>query len=206
MKVEPLTIEAADTRLADRFPSLLYDNDPSLWEYVWGDAPDEFRTTLSSAFNERRGAFSHSLGRVAQLDGEPVGISLCATTEQWKAEMGIMLDFLCQKLPAERFAVIGERIGHVANLVPAIPDDALFVAALSLLPAARGKGIGPALLADAAGIANSLGKSSLVLDVSSTNPAGRYDREGFRTQIETRVPDLDAQGIAPMYRMVKQIQ
>ncbi len=82
-----LTIEPADTGLADEFPPLVYDTNPGLWDYVWGDAPDEFQTTLSSAFKEQRGIFSHALTRVAQLNGEPVGICLCYTADQKKTSV-----------------------------------------------------------------------------------------------------------------------
>jgi ribosomal protein S18 acetylase RimI-like enzyme len=54
--------------------------------------------------------------------------------------------------------------------------------------------------------AKTLGKSCIALDVNSTSPAVRfYERNGFHTLIETRLPDLDAQGVPPSYRMMKQI-
>ncbi len=201
-----LTIEPADTGLADEFPQLVYDTNPGLWDYVWGDAPDEFQTTLSSAFKEQRGIFSHALTRVAQLNGEPVGICLCYTADQKKDEFPFTLDYCSRALSEKRWAVVGERIGLASYLSPEIPGDALFILLLSLMPAARGKGVGGTLLEDAADKAKALGKSCLVLDVYITNLAARfYARKGFRTIIETRLPDLEAQGVLPIHRMMKQI-
>jgi hypothetical protein len=138
-----ITIEPADTGLADKLSSLVFDTSPKMWGYIWGDEPDEFQMALSSAFKEQRGSFSHTLARVAHLNGEPVGIYISYTAEKKREEWAFTFDFFSRLLPEERMAVLSERIDLASYIAPEIPSDALFVFILSVMPAARARGSAP---------------------------------------------------------------
>lgn len=72
---------------------------------------------------------------------------------------------------------------------------------LAVLPAARGGGIGAALLGASAEIAESWGEEGLVLDTGPQNPSRRlYERLGFQRQLDREILPASSGGNLVVYR------
>jgi ribosomal protein S18 acetylase RimI-like enzyme len=76
----------------------------------------------------------------------------------------------------------GEQPCGMASGVPATRDSWIALISLWVAPAARGRGVGDALVADIVGYASDVGADGVDLDVAEENQAARrlYERHGFR--------------------------
>jgi ribosomal protein S18 acetylase RimI-like enzyme len=85
------------------------------------------------------------------------------------------------------------------------PADALMIDALAVSSAARGQGIGTALIEAVCVLAQRRHCRSVCLDVVNTNPQARrlYERLGFQVAYEGRVPHLWVLGFTRYARMVR---
>jgi ribosomal protein S18 acetylase RimI-like enzyme len=89
----------------------------------------------------------------------------------------------------------GEQPCGMASGVPAAHDGWIALISLWVAPAARGRGVGDALVADIVGYASDVGADGVHLDVAEYNQAARrlYERHGFRLNGE--VGDLMPDGV-----------
>jgi ribosomal protein S18 acetylase RimI-like enzyme len=102
----------------------------------------------------------------------------------------------------EEMTVVFEHSGHASWLNPVVPEDVYYVHALSVTPAARGKGVGMNLLSRAMDRARDAGYRGLQLDVLSDNPAVNfYQSMGLELLVESRAPKPQAAGVPPEFRM-----
>jgi ribosomal protein S18 acetylase RimI-like enzyme len=102
----------------------------------------------------------------------------------------------------EEMTVVLEHSGHASWLNPVVPEDVYYVHALSVTPAARGKGVGMKLLSRAMDRARDAGYRGLQLDVLSDNPAVNfYQSMGLELLVESRAPKPQAAGVPPEFRM-----
>lgn len=183
---------------------LIYRTDPGVWDYLFrGDraAFDRFATGL---WERPDNNFSHSESvMVRDDDGSAIALEMGYRGGAVEFELRrAMRAAATELLPEADLAALLEQARDIDYLAPYIPDDAYYLHFLSVLPEARGRGLGGELLHRAFERAADLGCDSVHLDVYTTNPAvALYRAHGFRIAVESRFPHKD--GLPPHYRMVR---
>jgi ribosomal protein S18 acetylase RimI-like enzyme len=151
--------------------------------------------------------FAAEATHIALADNELQGIEIGFGGSQWLGRKAALGPLWKQMLAAggvtqEEMTVVLEHSGHASWLNPVVPEDVYYVHALSVTPAARGKGVGMKLLSRAMDRARDAGYRGLQLDVLSDNPAVNfYQSMGLELLVESRAPKPQAAGVPPEFRM-----
>ncbi len=185
--------------------ALIAETDPPLFRHL-GAGDIAFTLRLLDALWRRGGTvLSHDVARVARA-GRVVGVLVAMPGPARGAMLAPTNVAAAALVPADRAAAIFVAWSAVDWLAPAIPDDAYYVQNLAVAAAERRRGLGAQLIATACDHARAAGLAAVHLDVAADNPAvAFYERCGFVKTVETRVPGLDAHGIAPHWRMVRNL-
>jgi ribosomal protein S18 acetylase RimI-like enzyme len=201
---EEIVLEAATREQAEVAAPLMYDTDPHLFGYFFGDDQELALRYFAAQWRQERSLFSYRCCTVAVAGGALLGIELGYDA---KTQADVFRDtgrHAVQILTPQQMAQLRNAMSYVQYLVPPLPRDAYYVLHLAAAPVARGCGVGARLLAAAFDKARSNGFRVCHLDVASDNPAVRfYERMGMEILSESRVVPLQQHSIASHYRMMK---
>lgn len=205
--IEDTVLEAAKLEDADIAARIIYDVDPHLIDYMFKGDKEIIQTFFEESWKRKDGIYSHSFSTAAMHKGTPVGIELGYTGGTDEKHLPITMQHAAEILIPEAYDHFEASVGYFPYLLPLTPGSAYYVQFLSVIPEARGQGIGEKILNNAFERAKAQGHLSCHLDVASDNPAVRfYKRMGMEVLSESRVPYLDEQHNIPMhYRMVKDL-
>ncbi len=138
-------------------------------------------------------AWSIAQARVAEVDGQPVGVILSGPAYLPAPDDSLGLPWSWTRL---RSALFGFAFRPFLAFMKHHGPGEWYITAVSVMPEARGHGVGSILLRDAAQQARAAGMARVTLDVDQKNEAARrlYLREGF-TLIANSQPAWLAGGI-----------
>jgi ribosomal protein S18 acetylase RimI-like enzyme len=121
-------------------------------------------------------AWSVALARIAEIDGRAVGVILSGPAQSPPPSLEMP-----RAWTRLRAAVIGFAFRPFLSFMKHHESGEWYITAVSVMPEARGHGVGAALLRDAAEQARAAGMASVTLDVDKKNHTARrlYAREGF---------------------------
>ncbi len=171
-------VRAARPGDADAAAALILEPAPSLRDLL-GSAHAAARMARAS-FLSPRTLYSHRHAVVASDGAAVTGLAIGVPGDQWRRRRWWTGLVMLAAGPAWGRALA--RSGALVDrLTPPVPADCLYVAALAVAPAARGRGVGTALLGRLEAEARRAGRGRLALDVHRGNDAARafYARRGF---------------------------
>jgi ribosomal protein S18 acetylase RimI-like enzyme len=178
-------IAATDVELFSRYGG----GDLSLWTDI--------------AAREWRGAdgiYSHTMSRVARLDGALVGL-LVSYAPQRAARIDWTLGCSRPHIEPSRWAQLNAVRPSAAFLFPTVPQDAYYIQNVVTDAPARGMGLGRRFMELALAQGRAEGCRTCHLDVDGSTPAVPfYEHLGLRVLVKTEV--LGLPGVHAHYRMV----
>lgn len=192
---------------ADGVPDIgawLYETAPEIFAYLFAGRANAERV-LARFWAKEDGFFSHRLGTVALRDGIAVGLEQGYVPAQRDALRAATGAHFQAAFSNEELAAQVQRGAYTRRLIIETPPGAYYVQHLVTAPAARGTGVGRALLQRSFERATAQGLAAVHLDVEMTNPARAfYVALGMEPAVELRVPHLaDAHGVSGVVRMIK---
>jgi ribosomal protein S18 acetylase RimI-like enzyme len=206
--IEKVNFEAANPKQKKVAATLIYDADPHLFAYWFKNDYETALKFFEIEWEQDRSFFSHTLCSVAVIGDKLLGIELGyglnihsnLLTDPDTGKTGSMA------INPELLPHTLEVTSYVPYLFPIFPKDAYYIQSLSLLPEARGQGLGTQLLKTTFDRAKEKGYNQCQLDVASDNPAVNFYYDmGMEIISETRVIQLEKNGVPSHYRMVKLI-
>lgn len=202
--IEKTNFEAANPQQKKVAATLIYDADPHLFAYKF---KNDYKTALKFfeiEWEQDRSLFSYTLCSAAVIGDKLLGIELGYGI---KIHTNLLPDTGKKGAGAINPELLPHTLkatSHIPYLFPKFPKDAYYIQNLSLLPEARGQGLGTQLLKTTFDRAQEKGYNQCQLDVASDNPAVNfYHRMGMEIISETRVIQLEMNGVPSHYRMVK---
>jgi len=203
---ENVLYKAATPQQAKVAAALIYDTDPHLFAYWLGNDYETALKFFEAEWKQERSLFSFSLCKIAVSGETLLGIELgydLKTQTDLKPDTGFTG---AGEINREVLPCLIEVASYLPYLLPPIPEDAYYIAHLSLLPEVRGRGLGTRLLMKAFDSAREQGYRQCQLDVASDNRSvNLYRRMGMEVISETRVIQLETNGVPSHYRMVKEL-
>ena len=193
-------------QLASQIPELVHATGPISYDYHFPER-SVFDRLVTMSWLTDGSVFAAEATHIALADNELQGIEIGFGGSQWlgrKAALGPLWKQMLASgnVTQEEMTVVFEHSGHASWLNPVVPEDVYYVHALSVPPAARGKGVGMNLLSRARDRARDAGYRGLQLDVLSDNPAVNfYHSMGLELLVESRAPKPQAAGVPPEFRM-----
>ena len=169
---------------------LLYVSAAPYYDVFAGSGP-RARRILKSVWPRRAHTASFEICRVAELDGEVVGVLAAFPARAGDRLARRFLGLSVVRMPAWRWPVVLRHLRASARVTPQPPPESLYVDALAVAEGARGRGVGTALLEDAAAQASAAGLEGVALDTGIENGAAQrfYERAGFDRRGEQLAPD-----------------
>jgi ribosomal protein S18 acetylase RimI-like enzyme len=188
-------IRAASPRDVDAAVPLIYSSGQHEYDYAFGTRGHPAVDWIHTAFLTRSTTESHQAFRVAVIDGRVVGIGSFLDGGRFDTVNALRLIWLGIRFYGllECWGAI-RRTLQLSGQMPAPEKGALYIQKMGVIPEARGKGVGTALLSDAITSARAAGFRRCVLDVAVTNPRAQqlYERLGFHVTgertLNERVP------------------
>ena len=184
---EPAQKDVAPQELAD----LLWSTDPKLNGYMFGKM-STLHKLINKEWPDEHGLFSHKQAFTASRNGKVVGLLIGHTEGEYAANFGHSLVHQPQALEANEAAHLKSALHWMDRLFPAPRSNSYYILEFAVSPQAQGLGIASQLFTTAKAKALAQGCAQICLDVAADNEAvGFYQRLGFHTDVETRVPTLD---------------
>ncbi|MFA6028310.1 MAG: GNAT family N-acetyltransferase [Elusimicrobiota bacterium] len=198
----PTTVPAGSSDAPD-ISRLLLESAPHFLPASFGPRVGPTLTALSAL---RENIFSHEHVRLAQAEGKTVGMLLGYMGSEKKAEELRTGTLLLRSLGVPLLGRLPALL-RLQGSIGRIPADSFYVSNVAVDPAARGRGIGEALLADAERTALAQGAASLCLDVEADNAGALklYARLGFTIESTTPLMRIGGRSFA-LHRMVKPLK
>ena len=136
---------------------------------------------LIGVVNTPGNAWSIEHARIAEVDGKPLGVILSGPSVVPEPDESFGLSWGWTRL---RLTVVGFVFRPFLTLMRQHGVGAWHITALSVMPEARGRGVGRAMILDAVEHARAAGMMSVTLDVDVHNTVATrlYEREGFEVQ------------------------
>ena len=149
------------------------------------------RRILTGVWRREGHTASYSVCRVAELDGEVVGVMAAFPARAGDRLARRFLGLSVVRMPAWRWTAVLRHLRASARVTPEPPITSLYVDALAVAEHARRRGVATALLEDAREQARAAGLDGVALDTGIENEAGQalYERAGFERTGERLAPD-----------------
>lgn len=185
---------------ADIAARMIAETDADLFRYLTGGSLDAWAEIAAHEWRHERGIYSYTMADVVRRGAEILGLIVSYSSRRhdeidWSR--GSSAPFVREELM--RHVCEASRVGGF--LFPSIPPDAWYLQNIVVVPECRGTGLGRFLMDAVRDRARAAGSRWLHLDVDSSTPAVRfYERLGFETLVESRVPSIP--GVHTHYRMV----
>jgi ribosomal protein S18 acetylase RimI-like enzyme len=203
---ENVLFKAATPQQAKVAATLIYDTDPHLFAYWFGNEYETALKFFETRWRQERSFFSFSLCKTALSGDTLLGIELGYDLKTRTGLESSTSATGAREINPEVLPRLIEALSYIPYLLPPLPEDAYYIAHLSLLPEVRGRGLGTRLLMNAFDSARRQGYRQCQLDVASDNRSvNLYRRLGMEIISETRVIQLENNGVPSHYRMVKQL-
>lgn len=137
-----------------------------------------WETALTQVVSSPGHAWSLEHARIAETNGKPLGVILSGPASTPEPADSLGLPWGWTRL---RSSVVGFAFLPFLSFMKHHEPGEWYVTAVSVIPEARGHGVGAALLRDAAEQARAAGMTSVALDVDEKNVTAQrlYQREGF---------------------------
>ncbi|TVS16349.1 MAG: GNAT family N-acetyltransferase [Gammaproteobacteria bacterium] len=185
---------------------LIHATEPHIFGYLHDHDMHLVRSHLGYQWQQPDSLFSHRFCTAALLGEELMGIELGFDVVQQQAAAGPMVAYAEAHMSEAQFAHFATWFDYGRFVLPSVPDDAWYLQHLAVVPAARGRGVGERLLANAIERSRQAGYGRIHLDVYAANPAVRlYERGGFEVIVETLVRPLEQHGIPLHWRMERKL-
>ena len=130
-------------------------------------------------------AWSIEHARIAEVEGEPLGVILSGPSAVPEPDETFGLAWGWTRI---RLTVVGFVFRPFLSIMRQHGVGAWHITAVSVMPEARGKGVGGVMISDAIEHARTAGMTSVTLDVDVHNTVATrlYEREGFEVQATSR--------------------
>lgn len=170
--------------------ALLYEAAAPYFD-VFAGSGERARRLLRSVWRRRGHTASYEVCRIAEVDGEVVGVLAAFPARAGERLARRFLGLTVTRMPAWRWPAILRHLRASATITPLPPAGALYVDALAVSEAVRRRGVARALLDDAAQQARASGSTGIALDTGVENEAAQalYAALGFRRTGERRTED-----------------
>lgn len=205
-KERDVQLGPATPEQAEAAAPLMYDTDPALLGYMYSDGYEAALQFFAIEWRQERSLMSFSHCTAAVSGDSLLGIELGydrKTQEELMSKTGVNG---AASLTGEGLGRLLEVVGYLPYLMPPIGEESYYVWFLSIHPSARGQGLGSRLLNNAFEEARMQDKRLCELDVASDSRAvAFYERMGMKVLSEARVLPMERHGVAPHYRMVKDL-
>lgn len=178
-------------RPADRQAvDLLYASAAPYYD-VFAGSGERARRLLAGVWPRRGHTASYEVCRVAELDGEIVGVLAAFPAQAGDHLARRFLGLTVMRMPAWRWPNVLRHLRASSRITPEPPPRSLYVDALAVSEAVRRRGIATALLEDAAGRAREHGADGVALDTGVENEAAQafYEARGFERRGERLADD-----------------
>lgn len=197
--IQPASKDVCPQDLAD----LLWSTDPKLNGYMFGNM-ETLLKLIASEWPSDTGLFSHRQAFTATLADRIAGLLIGHTPDEYATHFAHSLIHQPAALDPKEAAHMETALHWMDRLFPAPRDGAYYVLEFAVSPQAQGQGVAVQLFNAAQAHARARNCSQICLDVAAENDAvGFYRHLGFRPEVETRVPVLDANhGIGTHLHMV----
>lgn len=136
---------------------------------------------LIRVVNASGNAWSIEHARIAEVEGKPIGVILSGPSAVPEPDETFGLPWGWTRM---RLTVMGFVFRPFLSLMRQHGVGAWHITAVSVMPEARGQGVGRAMIIDAIEHARAAGSTSVTLDVDvhNTIAARLYEREGFKVE------------------------
>ncbi len=204
-----LILRPATPEDAEPAASLMYETMGTLGDFIFGQ-PTGAGTTrvLAALFRERKHFLSYQYSILAEMDGTIAGIAQ-EIPEEELSKATVQLARAVAKCFGWRAAIGLAWRGFPLAFEGDAEAGEYYVSTLAVAPAYRNRGIGRALLEDAARRARDLNISTISLSVMlhNTNAFRFYQREGYRVDRKVisklRAPGVQYSGFHRMIKLLK---
>ena len=169
---------------------LLFDSAAPYYS-AYAGGPERARRLLRALYPRERHTASWDVCRVAELDGELVGVIAAFPSDDGDELARRFVRLTLRHSPPWRIPALFRHLRATAAVSPHPPPGVLYVDALATDPAHRRRGVATALLADAERLARDAGLKGLALDTGIEHRAARvlYERYGFTQRGLRPAPD-----------------
>lgn len=186
---KPGSKDVSPLELAD----LLWSTDPQLNGYMFGKMSN-LHTLIKSEWPGEKGLFSHKQAFTASKANTIVGLLIAHTEDDYAANFDFSLMNQPSVLPSEDAAHMEAALHWMDRLFPVPRPGSYYILEFAVSPHAQGEGIAGQLFKAALAEAAARGCTQICLDVAADNDAvDFYKHIGFETEVETRIPVLDAE-------------
>lgn len=181
---------------------------------VFAGSGERARRILAGVWPRQAHTASYAVCRVAELDGELVGVMAAFPARAGDRLARRFLGLTVVRMPAWRWPAVLRHLRASARVTPEPPAGALYIDALAVAESARRRGVATALLDDASEQARTAGLEGVALDTGIENESGQafYEAAGFERRGERRAPDpriaraIGGAGFVSYYQPVEPIQ
>lgn len=158
---------------------------------VFAGSGDRARRLLRAVWRRRGHTASYEVCRVAELDGEVVGVISAFPARAGERLARRFLGLTVTRTPAWRWPAILRHLRASSTITPVPPAGALYVDALAVAEQARRRGVARALLEEAAEQARAQGATGIALDTGIENEGAQalYAALGFERTGERSTED-----------------
>ena len=169
---------------------LLYESAKPYYD-VYAGGEERARRLLELVYPRRAHAASYEVCRVAELDGEVVGVLAGFPVRDGDRLARRFVALTFPRLPLHRWPGLLRHLHASGRVAPRPPLGAWYVDALAVAGAAQRKGVATALLREAERAARAAGASGVALDTGLGNAPARalYEGYGFRRREMREAPD-----------------
>jgi ribosomal protein S18 acetylase RimI-like enzyme len=176
-----LTLRPARPEDAPDAAPLIHAAGPLLFNHMFGPREADVRRFFAALFRRPRNPFSFENGIVAEIDGQVVGLAICADATE-RRRIGRRMLWLAPRLRGP-FALL-RRFPHIMDVIASgsdPPPNAYYLSILAVAPAHRRTGIGSRLLHEVRRRAETAGCACIALHTEIGNEAAQrlYARHGY---------------------------
>ncbi len=194
--------QSDDAEAASR---LLYESDPPYYDFWLGNRAAAM-TLLQALWRQPEGGYSAAHCQVLR-DANGMRALYYAYPASREADLELQSQRALRQVAGDDLEQLQQREALLSLLFPRLAEPAYYLRTLCVSTPQRGAGLGAQMLRHIGDQASEQGYTLLLTDVDSGNPGAVrfYQRAGFSTQVETRVPALLPYQLPASLRMAKHL-
>lgn len=201
-----MTQAASSSVAPGQLADLLWSTDPKLNGYMFGSIP-VLHKVIGHEWPDDHGLLCHRQAFTASRGDSVAGLLIGHTDDEYESNFEHSTRHQPEALEPDEAAHLRAALFLMDRLFPVPRPQSYYVLEFAVLPQAQGEGVAMGLLEAAEARARERRCARLCLDVAADNAAvGFYRHVGFRVDVETRIPALDAaHGIGLHLHMEREI-